>query len=292
MYDLDLYSRNESLGIFLKTLSYHRVGANFLSRTLSEKPKQPIMHMLDIGCGEGTFIVALFEAMQRLGVTLPRTISAFDPDPENLRSYQSRLAQFAPAELRTRLATLEDAHLDEMCDLIVCSHSLYGTLENPTLSDAEKILLLRKVLGCVGAGGTGFMSLASRHSEAYRVKRKILARLDMEDRSVHGEELQPWLIGAGSSAKGTLHYSYMDVTFLMQNEAAMVKWLSYFARVPEGQIWGLGMDPIKKIFESHARCFSDMDSKTQLEMKSFPADIGEPNSETLFLPHCEIFFVT
>jgi SAM-dependent methyltransferase len=292
MYDLDLYCRNESLAIFLKTLSYHRVGADFLSRTLFDRSKRPIVRMLDIGCGEGTFIVALFEAMERLGVTLPSKISAFDPDPENLHSYQSRLARFGSAELSIRLATLENADLDEMCDLVVCSHSLYGTLENPVLSDAEKVQHLRRVLSCVSAGGTGFMSLASTHSDAYEVKRKILARLNMEDRSVHGEELQAWLIGAGSSAKGTLHSSYMDVTFLMQNEASMVKWISYFARVPEAQILDLGIGPVKKIFESHTRRFGDMDSKTQLEMKTFPADIGEPNSETLFLPHCEIFFVT
>ncbi|MCP9625969.1 class I SAM-dependent methyltransferase [Rhodopseudomonas palustris] len=289
-YGWDLYCRNEALSIFLKTLSYHKIGADVLARWIAKSRTTPVERMLDVGCGDGTFTVALFEALRKLGIPIPKLLRAFDPDKGNVRDYERRVTQFRDTELRVKLGALETASLTATYDLVVCSHSLYGTLENPALSDNEKIDSLRRVADSKSGDGIGFLSLAGTGSEAYKVKREVLHELEVVDLSVHGEELDSWLVRAGIPSVKSQWNSYMDVTRLMQDEVALIRWMSYFTRTPEELIRSLGIQRLITILRRHTCHYLDADDNTRTQMRHFPAETGMPSDETLFLPHREVFF--
>ncbi|PIT02758.1 hypothetical protein TSA1_19875 [Bradyrhizobium nitroreducens] len=291
-YDLHLYSRNDALSIFLRSLSYHRVGAAYLANELARRSRRAIHRALDIGCGEGTFTSTLIREMQIVGVAGPQSIYAFDPDIENLTFYKSRLRGCNELALTTSNSTLERAQLDRSSDLVICSHSLYGMMENPSLTGTERVNQIRRILSSVAPDGLVFMSLASANSPAYEVKRDILRVLNLKNPSAHGEELQSYLILAGSGAKATYHSSYMDVTEILDDSSAMIKWCSYFCRVPENQLQMLGQDLLRKIINRHILQFRSATPELQKRMKEFPAALGSPADATVFLPHREIFFVT
>lgn len=138
-YDLHLYSRNDALSIFLESLSYHRVGAAFLAHELARRSGGEIGSVLDVGCGDGMFTSALVREMRLAGMSGPQEIYAFDPDRKNLVVYASKLRAYEEISLTTTVASLEQTRLPQAYDLVVCSHSLYGTLENPSLNELKRL---------------------------------------------------------------------------------------------------------------------------------------------------------
>lgn len=290
-YDLRLYSRNDALSIFLGSLNSHRIGTAFLTRDIARRRTDKITTMLDVGCGEGTFTSLLFNQLNLTRLSTPRNLLAFDPDVENLEAYSSKLQSFKQTNLVVAHAPLEHMRFDGLYDLVVCSHSLYGMLENPSLSEVSKLGQIKRILDCVRPGGIAFLSLASRYSPSYQVKRSILAALGIPNTSIHSEDLSRYLVAAGLQVRPAERTSYIDVTNILGDSSAILKWCSFFCRVPEHQLLKLGVKFLRDAVRQFALQFASAPSRIKEDMRQFPSDVGPPNDATMLLIHSEQFYV-
>ena len=72
------YSENSSLGVFLRTLSYHQVGSKLWADAISRAGLPLDWSLLDIGCGDGLFTVELLGRLAAVG-KWPASIVGVDP---------------------------------------------------------------------------------------------------------------------------------------------------------------------------------------------------------------------
>lgn len=283
------YSENASLRVFLDSLSYHKVGSRFFAREIAKLEPPKKWSMLDVGCGEGQFTHELLSELAQ-ATLLPSSITAVDPDADNLKQYSSRLESFHNVSIHHRQGGVEDCHRDE-CFVVLCSHSLYQTFENPNLGSDEKDLILRTLARLVDKGAL-LISLASEKSYAYEYKRKILKDCDQFDRSVFGEDLVQRFDKMKIATKHTFHNSYMDVTSLIKGEDAnLYSWTQYFCRLSTSQVNEIGAIHLRAVLESLAIKFSDLPIGAQKSYQSAPAACGNPLPDSMILPHREVFIL-
>jgi SAM-dependent methyltransferase len=284
------YSENASLRIFLDSLSYHKVGARFFASKIAELEPPKSWSLLDVGCGEAQFTKELLAELSKVNC-LPKTVNALDPDADNLKQYSSRLKSFRKLSVRHQHAGVENFNC-EKCFIVICSHSLYQTFENPNLGSREKDSILRNLLRHVDKGAL-LISLASEKSHAYKYKRQILNDCGELDRSVFGENLAQRFGALKLPFEQTLHDSYMDVTNLIEgDDAKLFGWTQYFCRLSTGQVNEIGAIHLRAVLESLAIKFSDLPIETQKSYQSAPAACGSPLPDSMILPHREVFIVS
>jgi SAM-dependent methyltransferase len=216
------YSQADAFHVFQGTLSSPSQTAPYVASIVRPGVAGCLSWtMTDVGCGDGTFTAELLAALP----TKPHRLIYIDPAADTLDSYEQLIsARYPSINLRRYCEPIEECYDKlERTDIILASHSLYYLLDND-LKKAKDVLeqLLSKSarLVCI---------LASQHSDAYKVKRAILDRLGVPDRSSFGSDIMP-LLPTRLRHCGTRD-SFMEVSRLLECDESLIKWCSYFCRV-------------------------------------------------------------
>lgn len=282
------YSENSSLKVFLRTLSYHKVGANFIAKVIATRKLPRDWRLLDVGCGDGQFTMTLFRALQKVHSQPSMTIG-IDPDRDNLRDYQERLTNYALP------LTVLSVGVEELppakWDVVVASHSLYHVLESPNLSEKARLRVLTQITPHSQAGYLTIASLASAGSPAYRFKRLLLASMRRPDLSQFGEHLEYLFARIHTKLEFSIVDSYMDVSEILESPSLLSAWTQYFCRLTVNETDAIGFKENRRILESVAVKFSKLPIETQTEYRRFPALLGPPKRSSWILPHRECFLV-
>ena len=282
------YSENASLTVFLKSLSYHKVGAQYFSECIAKLNPQQEWDILDIGCGDGQFTYELLAALLEKQLA-PESITAIDPDTDNLKCYMQRLEKFSNTLISTSQAGVENLP-DGMWVVVMCSHSLYQFMENPSISDVSKNRVLKSLVHKIKQGGTILISMASVTSPAYEYKRKVLGLADVEDMSVFGEDIVKRLENMGVIFSRDYRDSYIDVTDIVCCDYnKLLDWTRYFCRLSVNQISQLDAEELRELMLSLAKRFSELPTQLAQSYSLAPAACGSPKPHTMILPHRECF---
>lgn len=282
------YSENSSLKVFLRTLSYHKIGADIMAKTIMAQGTGRKWRLVDVGCGDGQFTAELLTVLKRAH-SLPERVMGVDPDSENLRDYQGRLDGF-PVSVSTRNTGVESLKLKGW-DVMIASHSLYHLLENPINSEAARLRILKRLVPTKTTGHLTIISHASAGSPAYRLKRLVLGLAGLPDRSSFGEYLDYLFARIGARPRFVLAESYMDVSELFEDKASLSAWMQYFCRLSASEFEQIGLRNVRKILERVSVKFGSLPLRCRNEFRGSPALLGVPNSSSMILPHLECFLV-
>jgi SAM-dependent methyltransferase len=282
------YSENASLNVFLESLSCHKVGAKNFTESIALLSPQRNWDILDIGCGNGQFTDELLAALLQEQLS-PASITAIDPDIDNLKCYKQRLEKFSNTLITTSQAGVENLP-DGVWVIVMCSHSLYQFMENPSISDVSKNRVLKSLVHKIKQGGAILISMASVTSPAYEYKRKVLELAGMEDMSVFGEDIVRRLKDIDITFSMNCQDSYIDVTDIVCcDHNKLLDWTRYFCRLSLSQISLLDVEELRELMLSLAERFSELPTHLAQSYSLAPAACGSPKPHTFILPHKECF---
>lgn len=222
------YYRADTLDQFQRTLTCSYETGRFLGGVVNRAFKTR-WTMIDVGGAEGIFTREVLAQCK----TLPSTIWLVEPAQENIQSYLSMMGQTYPSiQVITHTNFIENviAELPEV-DMVLASHSLYSVLDRGKGAAAGLVLdLIQKA-----PRGFCYLSMASRTSPSYEVKRRVLNFLSMQDRSSFGEDLRE-LIPKDYKHTQVYRDSLIDVTDILQSDEHLLPWIAYFCRIPPDRI--------------------------------------------------------
>jgi phospholipid N-methyltransferase len=222
------YIQSDTLACFQSSLSCIYETSAFLGGTVSKAFQGEKWSMIDVGGAEGKFTKELLSRCS----TPPQSLLLIEPSPSNVDSYKNLMAQHYPnISLKVEIDFVENT-LDSLpkADLIIASHSLYSVLDHDRMLATKVIKKLAERI----KPPKGFMiiSMASEHSNAYVVKRRVLEFLNRPEISSFGEDVLG-LLPKGWGRKVVTVDSFMNVTSILKSDDLLIKWLAYFCRVPE-----------------------------------------------------------
>jgi len=218
---LHLYGRAHSFRVFQGTLSSPVQTAPFVASEIrSATEALPSWTMTDVGCGDGSFTVELLSRLENK----PTRIVCIDPERETLSEYDRIVSsRFPSITIRRYEDSVERIYRTlEYSDVILASHSLYYLLDNEADIAATVIRsLLERCTTFVGV-------LASRDSDAYKVKRGVIGHLALTDRSSFGGDLVSLL---PTDTKRLSRDSIMEISHVIEDDDLLLEWCSYFCRI-------------------------------------------------------------
>ncbi len=230
------YIRHDTLATFQRTLSCRYETSQFVGSLIDRSDSfGGEWVLLDIGGGDGIFTSEMLKCIRKR----PREIVCIDAIQDNVFAYSELLRANYPATiLQTYVGKAEDA-IEKLprANLVLASHSLYSILDWDR-EPAERFL--RTFVSKI-AGGFGIVIMASKRSQAYEIKRRVLRRLSVVDRSSFGEDLLGVLNTMFSGRFSiSLHVrdSFMNVSELLTDDRALISWIAYFCRVDPTDLAG------------------------------------------------------
>jgi phospholipid N-methyltransferase len=221
------YVQSDTLACFQSSLSCIYETSAFLGATVCKAFQGEQWSMIDVGGAEGKFTKELLAKC----TTRPRNLLVIEPSLSNVDSYKTLMTQHYPdIALRVEREFIENA-LDNLpkADLILASHSLYSILDHDR---SLAIKVINKLVERMNPKGFMILSMASEHSNAYVVKRRVLEFLSRPEVSSFGEDILG-LLPKGLGRKVVTADSFMNVTPILKSDDLLIKWLAYFCRVPE-----------------------------------------------------------
>lgn len=222
------YYSADTLDQFQRTLTCSYETGRYLGRVVSKTFKTG-WTMVDVGGAEGVFTREVLSQCK----TPPSTIWLVEPAEENVQSYLSMIEQTFPGvQVRTHTNFIENvvADLPEV-DLVLASHSLYSVMDRDRMATAGLVHdLIRKA-----TRGFCYLSMASKTSQSYEVKRRVLSFLNVKDRSSFGEDLRE-LVPKGYRCTQVYRDSLIEVTDVLKFDERLLPWVAYFCRVPPARI--------------------------------------------------------
>lgn len=286
----EAYSENASLTVFLDSLSYHKVGAAFFATQIVRLNPRTVWNMIDIGCGNGQFTSELLGRLKQSRVA-PTSITAIDPDGDNLVTYAQRVREQVDVRIRSYRSGVEALPVGQWF-IVLLSHSLYQFMENPHIADVTKNRVLGGLSRMVAKNGGLLISMASRTSPAYEYKRRVLEYAALTDRSVFGEEIAKRFQGPNRCVSETVCDSYMDVTRLLApGKKALLDWTRYFCRLSIEQVERIGVDRLRAVLCSLSKRFTEVPVSLAKTLTSAPASCGALGEDSIVLLHKECFIV-
>lgn len=222
------YYRADTLDHFQRTLTCSYETGRFLGKVIN-KAFKPGWTMIDVGGAEGVFTKEVLSQCK----TPPSAIWLVEPAQENIQSYLTIVGQAYPGiQVRTNTNFIENVITDlPEANLVMASHSLYSVIDRDKGAAASLILeLIQKA-----SRGFCYLSMASRTSPAYEVKRRVLGFLNVQDRSSFGEDLRG-LIPKGYNYTQVYRDSLIDVTDILKSDEHLLPWIAYFCRISPDRI--------------------------------------------------------
>lgn len=186
--------------------------------------------MIDVGGAEGIFTREMLSQCK----VLPATIWLVEPSEQSASSYQNLISQSYPSiQIESQVEFIENVitNMPEV-DLVVASHSLYSVLDRDEEHENAANLILNLAQK---ARGFCYISMASKDSPAYDIKRRILALLKLNDVSSFGEDMKE-LIPRGYNRYQMYKESLINVTDILKSDEELLAWLGYFCRIDPGRL--------------------------------------------------------
>lgn len=266
------------------------MGATFFASQIAKIDPLKDWNLLDIGCGDGQFTYELLRKLEQKHLA-PASITAIDPDVNNLMSYEQQLREYSDIQVRTHKGVVEALPVGQWF-IVLLSHSLYQFMENPYISDITKNRVLGELPKIVTKNGGLLISMASRTSPAYEYKRRVLEYAKLIDRSVFGEDIANRFQGHNICFSQTIRDSYMDVTRLLApGKKALLDWTRYFCRLSVEQVEHIGVDRLRAILFSVGKRFTEVPAYLAKRLTSAPASCGSPGEDSIVFLHKECFIV-
>lgn len=217
------YYRSDTLERFQKTLGCLYQTSAHLAKIINGNFVLRDWTMLDVGGGEGTFSSQLLRGL----TTKPNCIQVIEPSVTMLSRYRALLAAQHPDVRVSEYPCPLENMVDELptADFVLASHSLYAVMDldrEIAVKSLSKLLEAANHFTCV--------ILASKNSQAYHVKRLVLAHSGRKDNSSFGEDVLNMLPSECNKEVEVVD-SVIDVTKLIANESKLISWLAYFCRV-------------------------------------------------------------